>query len=197
MIMTTDQLALSLHRCWRGLGSFVRDRKGASIVELALATPILMLILLGTFDMAQYVLLNQKLNRAASAMADLVSQSPNITAAQVDQLFSAAQRLVEPFDLPVNGRVIVSSISRATGASARIDWQREGGGSLSASSNLGIANSMPTLPTTLSVREGENLIAAEVYYTHEPYLLSGLLPAGVIRHEAYRRARLGTLSTLN
>ena len=197
MIARPFPFGLSRLSPWRLVAGFIRDCRGASLVELAFAAPILMLMLAGTYDMAQYVLLHQKLNRAASSMADLVSQSPGITASEVDELFFAAQRLLQPYDLQGNGHVIVSSISRTGSADPLIDWQRQGGGTLSASSELGSTATVPALPTNLSVRDGENLIAAEVFFTHQPLLLDGFLPDGVIRHEAFRRARLGNISTLN
>lgn len=184
-------------RLRRNLGSLFRDRSGSMLVELAVVAPVCAMILLGTFDMAQYILLNQKLNRAATTMADLVSQPSTITEAELNQLFAAAQQLVEPFDLPGNGRVIVSSISRPAGEDPRIDWQREGGSLLSASSHIGVADGEPNMPNGFVFLDNESVIAAEVFFSFEPVIFSGFIPSGVIRHSSFRRPRLGVLSTLN
>jgi uncharacterized membrane protein len=175
-----------------------RDRRGGILVETALAIPVLVVLLLGCIEMAQFLLVHQKLNRAASTMADLVSQPATISAAEVDQLFDAAQHLLEPFDLEAHGHVIVTSVSREEGdPTATIDWQREGGGSLAAASRIGVPSGPADMPDGFEVREGENLIAAEIFYDYEPMFFSSLFHESVVWHHAYRRSRLGTLSPIN
>ncbi len=186
----------------RGACAFVRrlarERRGGVLVETAFAMPVLAVLLLGCIEMAQYLLIHQKLNRAASTMADLVSQPATISATEVDQLFDAAQHLLQPFDLEANGYVIVTSVSRDQGdPTATIDWQREGGGSLMASSRIGVPNGPAEMPDGFEVREGENLIAAEIFYDYQPMFFSSLFHESVVWHHAYRRSRLGTLSTIN
>ena len=119
--------------------SFLGDRRGTILIEMAFAVPILLILTLGCFDTARYILLHQKLDRAASTMADLVSRPTSISAAQIDSMFSAASELVLPFTLSTDGHVIVTSMSRVAGDVARIDWQHTGGGSLSATSAIGSA----------------------------------------------------------
>ena len=175
-----------------------KDRRGGVLVETAFAIPVLAVLLLGCIEMAQFLLVHQKMNRAASAMADLVSQPATITAAEVDQLFDAAQHLLQPFDLEARGRVIVTSVSRdPEDPTGMIDWQREGGGSLTAPSRIGIPAGPATMPDGFEVREGENLIAAEIFFDYEPMFFSSLFHESVVWHHAYRRSRLGALSTIN
>ncbi len=191
---------MSLDLASRGLRAtfrrFAKERRGAVLIEFAFALPIMVLMLLGTFDTARYVLLHQKMDRAASTMADLVSRPPTISQAQIDSMFSAANELVQPFDLALNGRVIVTSISKATGQDALIDWQHEGAGGLTASSSLG-ASGTANLPAGFTVRDGENVIVTEVFFDYEPMFLHYVLSSGVVSHLAMRRPRRGDLSTLN
>lgn len=181
-------------RLWR---RFRKDRRGSFLVELAFTLPVLLVITIGSFDTGRYVLLHQKMNRAASTMADLVSRPSSISTSQIDLMFSAAEELLQPFDLTGSGHVIVSSVSKAAGDAAVVDWQHTGGGSLSASSAVGTAGGAPTLPTGFTVRDGENLIVAEVFFDYEPYFLDFVLEPKVISHIAIRRPRRGDLSTLN
>ena len=185
-------------RLGRCLICFGGDRGGSVLVEMVTAIPILALLVLGSIEMAQYLLVHQKLNRAASTMADLVSQPATITEAEVDELFDAATHLLEPFDLENRGRVIVSSVSRDAGESTpMVDWQREGGGTYSATSHIGLPNGPATMPNGFVVRDGENLITAEIFFDYEPLFFSSLIEGGLIWHHAYRRSRLGALSTIN
>ena len=189
--------AATPRRLWRACRRFKEDRRGSFLVELALTLPVLLIIVIGSFDAGRYVLLHQKLNRAASTMADLVSRPSTISAGQIDLMFSAAAELVQPFDLTGSGHVIVTSVSKAAGDSARVDWQHTGGGSLSATSAVGTTGGSPTLPSGFTVRDGENLIVAEVFFDYEPYFLDFVLEPSVISHVAIRRPRRGDLSTLN
>jgi len=181
-----------------GLRRFLGDRRGGVLVEMAAAAPVLAMLLLGSIEMAQYLLVHQKLNRAASTMADLVSQPATITAAEVDELFDAANHLLQPFDLETRGRVIVTSVSRGQDdAAPTVDWQREGGGNYSAQSRIGAPDGVAEMPQGFVVREGENLITAEIFFDYEPIFFTGLFDGGVLWHHAYRRSQLGALSTIN
>lgn len=191
---TVRAVSRGVRRLWR---RFREDRRGSFLVELAFTLPVLLVITIGSFDTGRYVLLHQKMNRAASTMADLVSRPSSISSSQIDLMFSAADELLQPFDLTGSGHVIVSSVSKAAGDAAVVDWQHSGGGSLSASSAIGTAGGAPSLPSGFTVRDGENLIVAEVFFDYEPYFLDFVLEPSVISHVAIRRPRRGDLSTLN
>ncbi len=175
---------------------FASDRGGNVLVEFAVAMPVLLLLVLGSVEMGRYILLNQKLHNAAATMADLTARFETLSAAQVDNLFAATGQLVNPFDLDTNGRVIVSGVSAAVPNDPRVFWQRSGGGSYSATSQVGAVGGTAAVDTGLPVRVGETVIVAEIFYHYEPFLLS-LVDESVMWRIAYVRPRLGTLQTLN
>ena len=182
----------------RRLARFLGETRGAILVEMAFAVPILLVMVLGCFDTGRYILLHQKLDRAASTMADLVSRPTSISQSDIDSMFTAAGELLSPYDLTQSGLVIITSVSQAPGDSARIDWQHEGGGGLSASSDIGsTAGQLATLPSGFTMRDGENIIVAEVFFDHEPMFLEYLLGSGIVSHTAVRKPRRSDLSTLN
>ena len=53
---------------------FLRDRRGVAAIEFALILPILVLLCLGCFEVPRYVLIWQRIERAASGVSDLVAQ---------------------------------------------------------------------------------------------------------------------------
>ena len=172
-----------------------RDRTGSALIELGAVLPILVLLAMGGTEIARYALLNQKLDRVASTMGDLVAQSETLTAAQVDTLFAATAPVVWPFDMTQGGTVIVSSVSLQGGV-ARINWQRRGGGALTAASKIGVAGGVATLPTGMVVRTGDTLIIAEVWFNFAPVLYPEVAPAARLYHSAFFRPRLGSLNAL-
>src|SRR5690606_26763765 len=93
---------------WRRLSS---DRRGGLIAEFAAAMPVLVIMLLGGVEVSRFALLNQKMDRLATAMGDLVAQAESLTADDLDQLFLASSHVAWPFDIQANGRIIISSVS--------------------------------------------------------------------------------------
>ncbi len=184
---------------------FSSDTNGSTIIEFAFIVPIVLLMLLGGFDVARYILLNQKLDRAAATMSDLVSRPSNITEAEINQLMRAAVEVVEPFDLATDGGVIISSVYKRPGQAASVTWQIKGGGPLRPISIIGGVGNPPVMPNGFIIRDNENIITAEVYYDYKPLFFqalknianAGFLPDGMLVQTAYRQPRLGDLSTLS
>ena len=93
--------------------------------------------------------------------------------------------------------VIVSSVTNADGNGAVIAWQRSGGGTYSAASELGVEGDEPNLPDDFVVREGETAIISEVFYDFSPFLSELIVEPQVIYRSAHHRPRLGTLEEID
>ena len=175
----------------------IADRGGTVMVEFAIILPILMFVMLAGVDLVRFAMLQQKLNRAAVTMADLVSQYAVITTTHKDQIFLAMEHVIAPFPMGASGRVIISSISRVdAGNPVLVTWQRAGGGSATATSNFGTTGSTATLPAGFTVLAGQNVIVAEVFYDFEPLLFEAVLPSRRVEHNSFFRPRFGSLEAL-
>jgi hypothetical protein len=177
------------------LNALLNDRRGVSAVEFAFVAPILLSVAMGMIELARFALLTIKLQHASSTLADLATRDQTLSAATLDSLFSAARHILEPFDITSNGRAIVTGFGQPAGQSARIFWQRAGAGSYAAASELGSAGGSPVKPDDLVLREGDTIVAAEVYFRYEPWLL-GFVPEMKLRPVAFYRPRFGSLTTL-
>jgi TadE-like protein len=169
---------------------------GATAVEFALASPVLILLMLGSVELGRFIILNQKLDRVAVSMADLVARAETISEDQIDDIFFAAAQVAEPFPIADAGRVFVSSVINPEGDGAEIAWQRSGVGTLAESSQLGSEGNAATLPPDFDVREGETAIVAEVFFEFEPFLSELILQPQTVYKRAYHRPRLGTLDEI-
>lgn len=186
----------SLLRGWRALRAAAADRRGAALMEFAIACPVFVVLLVGGVDLSRLIILNQKLDRVASGLGDLVAQSDEMTQAQMNQIFAATTHVAAPFDFPRDGRVVITSIS-VTGGTPRINWQAGGGGSLSVSSRIGVgAGSTVVLPQGLTVTGSDTLVAAEVFFDFESLFGLGLVPSARLYHRSFFRPRVGSLKTL-
>ena len=62
-----------------GLAGWKLGTAGNVAVEFALALPVLMLLMLGSAEMARFVILHQKIDRVAVTMSDLVARAETIS----------------------------------------------------------------------------------------------------------------------
>lgn len=111
---------------------FVSAERGLAFIEFALVAPFILLVLFGGIELTRYMLIVQKVDKTAYAMADLVAQLDPATAQRrdgeidIDEMnnvvFRQLQALMAPYDASTNGSVIISSIRRERDVT-RIKWQ--------------------------------------------------------------------------
>jgi Flp pilus assembly pilin Flp len=167
---------------------FLREDRGAIAIEFGLVISTLIVILMGCFEAGRYILLNQKLDRTSSSVADLISQANNVTTSVLSDVYAAADEQTEPFDLKGHGRVIISSVYKPA-STATVAWQCNGAGSYAATSHIGSAGGDASMPSSLPVDIGENIIVAEVFYDYKPFLFQGIFQPSIFRHTTFMRPR--------
>lgn len=150
---------------------FLRGERGFAAAEFALWLPLILLILFGCFEATRYIMIHQKLDRAATQVADLVSQAEALTEGQLDDIYDAAVAQMQPYDIETQGEIIVSSVFR-TGGDDTIVWQRNHGSA--GNSQVGAEGGPAALPTNFSLTDNENTIVAEVLYNYEPVFFGAL-----------------------
>jgi hypothetical protein len=171
-------------------------RSGNVAVEFALAVPVLLLLMLASAELARFVILHQKIDRVATTTSDLVSRVETISESQILDIFTAVDDVASPFDLSELGIVIVSAVINPGGEGPEIAWQRSGGGTNSATSQIGTEGGTATLQGDFEVREGETAIISEVYYDFSPFLSELIVEPQTIYRIAHHRPRLGTLTEI-
>lgn len=170
------------------------DQRGTFVVEMAMAMPVLLVLLLVGIEFTRYVLVNQKVERASASLADLVAQSTVMTEGGMDNLFEAAKYVMEPFDIGAHGRLIVTSVA-ASGGPPRIRWQRSYGAG-SETSNFGNQGAVAKLPDGMVVRDGENVILCEAFFRYEPMVSQGIIENSTVQRFAAFRPRYGSLDKI-
>ncbi len=145
------------------------NEKGIVSVEVAAATPILAMMALSCVEVTSFVLFNQKMDRAVTAMGDLTAQAKGLTVADVANLYDAAEYIMRPYDLDTTGAIIVTSISTPAGGTPTVNWQWN---SAATASQFGGSGSAASLPAGFIVREGESVIVSEIYADYDPIALS-------------------------
>jgi len=183
----------------RLIGRFRRDRRGVAAIEFALILPILALLALGCFEVPRYVLLWQRLERASSGVSDLVAQADDpITVNQLTDIFSAAQIMMQPYDIKNSGTIIVTSINNPTGGTGVKNTWRVSCGVAANTSKLGSVNATPSgavFPAALSPALDNEVLVAEVYFAYTPVFRTYIFPGATLYTIAYTRPRNHNLIT--
>jgi Flp pilus assembly protein TadG len=171
------------------------NQRGNFAVELALTLPVLVVLFMVGIEFTRFLLINQKVERTAATIADLVSQSEGISEGEMANLFMATEYVMEPFQLGVEGRVIVSSISSKGGGPAKINWQRFYGGG-SGGSMFGDEGETADLPDGFVVRDGESLVACEAFYVYKPTIVQDVLKPQTVHRWSVFRPRFSSLEEI-
>ena len=171
-----------------------RWRRGIAATEFALTLPIWVIMLLGGADGTYCMLVNEKTDRIAYTVTDIVTQYQTVTMADLSDIVGAASQLMEPFPFSTKGVVIVTSVYKPAGQAPYICWQYSGGGSLTQNSKIGTTGGSPQLPNGLTLNDNDNVIISEVYYNFTPMFVSAnLFSANQVYRVAIYKPRLSPL----
>lgn len=158
--------ALRAGRLFRRFGC---DRRGIAALEFALVVPLLMVMYFVTIEVSQGIETNKKLARAASTVADLVTQQQAMTASQLIEIMNVGKAVLKPYgrsDLKFVATAI--EVTDEATPRVRVAWSKASAGAkqpcLAAQ-----AGSVPSLPPRLQVR-GSYLIHVRACLDYEPII---------------------------
>lgn len=117
---------MNLRRFSRDLA---RAREGVALVEFAFVAPVLLLLILGGMEVANFALANLRVNQMAISVADNSGRvRTSVDETDIYEVFTAADLLGDRLDFEDNGRVVLSSLTdngeRGRDAGQVIAWQR-------------------------------------------------------------------------
>lgn len=81
----------------RQLKTFTSKEDGVAAVEFALLLPVLLILLIGMAETTEALNHDRKVSQVASTLADLVSQSQELTRLEVDDLMWSARTIMFPY----------------------------------------------------------------------------------------------------
>jgi len=183
-----------------------RDRSGVALVELALALPLFLLMIMGLAELCHYALMKQRLSQIALQVADNAGRLGSVelagpqrlTEAQVNDVLLGGTVAGEGLDFAHRGRIILSSLEQNTDKGQWIHWQRCRGG-LDHRSSYGVENAGAEGTSFPGMGPSDSRILAdadrpamfvEVAYRHEPLTFLNLLSSPMIVEIAAMPARV-------
>jgi Flp pilus assembly protein TadG len=168
---------------------FKASRHGVAAIEFALIAPVMLLMLLGTYEVAQAIAAKRKAVLTATTVANIVTQYTSISASlTMPDILNASATVLSPF-AAANAIVVVSSISIDAQGKATIAWSQALNG---AARPVG---QVVAIPAALAV-PNTSLIFGETTYAYTPDIDFLSLGASDLYSSVYMLPRSSTSITL-
>lgn len=166
----------------RPLGRLLRCRRGIAASEFALILPLMVLVLVGTVELGNALLLDRKVSRAAHIAADLVAQARQISTGELNDVFQAVEEILQPF--PASMAITLTSVYfDPSNSEVRVVWSQTHNGDARSQGSLF------TLPQNDMLSAGESVIVAEISYAYSPLFADLILGDITLTDQAYLKPR--------
>lgn len=145
------------------------DRRATALVEFAASAPVLLLLFLGGYQLADASACKRKATTVARAIADMVSQYTIISESELRDLLTASTQIMSPYAVDA-AQVRVSLITVNNKGKGKVTW--------SCGFHIGarvVATNISDLPSDLA-EKGDVYILSEVKYNYDRHL-GNLIPA--------------------
>jgi len=187
-----------------------RHIRGVASLEFVIIVPILLILLLGIYQIAQLVRVNMKLSGVAVSVADLVAQQANGVSggagSALRNFCSAGQLMMTPFPSSGNSgnfTLAVSSVTNYSPGNVRVDWEVDGACSRAAPA-IGNTNAIALATTPINLLPttgpsgtigvaGDSVIVVQANYNYTS-LLQYLAPTiTMMTHTGFARPRANSV----
>jgi Flp pilus assembly protein TadG len=141
-----------------------RNNDGVGAVEFALIAPVLIILYIGSLEVSVAMSVNKKLARAASTVADLITQENSVNKTYLESMVNVGQSVMTPFRSD-GLKVKVTGISVDSAGQATASWSWQDGNSRPYA-----VGSVQSLPTDLAI-PNTFLVRTELEFDHQLLLV--------------------------
>jgi Flp pilus assembly protein TadG len=150
---------------------FFASERGNVAIEFALVMPILVTLVMGIFEINNYILAHNRLSRTASELANLICRQQT-NATTITGFLKTPQTTLSEYNFAGNGTAIATHIynkgQTTQATNMLIGWQLSVG---SSKSKIGTAGGAPSnIPGNLVITGGQEIVVVELYLTYKPVL---------------------------
>ncbi len=176
----------------KALRRFLRDHEGVAAIEFALVAPVLIIAYLGMADITLGLMAARKTSHLAATIGDLASQSDNLTASNISDLWTIGASMLSPFNTTVGLKMRLTEVEMNTNNQIVVMWSKST--SNWSSDGLGVSTAFPAItPTQLPVNQ--YLIVTDVEYDYISPFGKFLPGTTVFTYTFYHHPRNGTQVT--
>ena len=171
------------------LKNIASDERGLAAIEFALIAPVAILLYCGFAELTMAMMAERRAAHTASVVADLVSQTPTITAAQMTDVWTVGNSIMSPFS-PTTLALRVTSVTADNLGVPRVTWS-QGNGMGALTGGAAVSGFPPTL-----LAAGDSVIMADVQYAYTSPLQMVLPSVLTFRDTFYLKPRRSASVTL-
>lgn len=151
-----------ISRLQRGLRNLARDTRGVSAIEFALILPLMITMYIGAVEFSDALTVKRRVTAVASATADLTAQADEVSASDVNDIFTAATSILTPYSTtPIS--IVLTSVVADANNNTTVEWSCALQG---APKSQGAAFELPAGLT----QPFSSIVVAEVSYNYSPPL---------------------------
>lgn len=146
--------------------TLLTDRRGVAAVEFALIAPLLLSLYFVTMEVSQGIESNKKVSRAASMVADLITQRSALERADVQSIMQIGNAILYPYNRTAPTiEVTAIWITDENAPKAKVEWSRK------MANNAFVAGpakgTLVTIPDSLKIR-GTFLVRVTAQLDYRP-----------------------------
>lgn len=153
------------------LKRLAKDKRGVSAVEFALVAPVMILLYFGLAELTMAMMAERRASHTASAIADLVAQTPQINQTEMDAIFMIGDAILKPFPTTTL-KMRVTSVKADANNIPKVTWSKS-----KNLSPLTAGSTVTSFPANL-LAANESLVMAESSYTFTSPLKK-VMPNGI------------------
>ena len=166
------------------LRRFQSDRRGISAIEFALILPLIILLLAGTVDIGQALMVDRRMDLVVATVSDLTSQQSSWSASKLDAILAGTATISEPFGT-ANLNIVVAAVSVDALNNQTVDWSR----AFQATPWVAGNRSPVTLSSTV-LQSGTQIIVARATYSVQTPFATFLQPLTGFKAYSFTRTTI-------
>ena len=151
---------------------FARDSKGVAAIEFAYIAPILLVMLMATFELSRAISIDRRLNSVSAMASELVAREEQVAAGDLKNIYRSLNHVMEPYD---DNSLVVRLIQVRTdlNGATKVEWSSE----INSTAVQDAGNSPLPAPysqcSTYNIdaelkQNGSRVVVGEVGYNYQP-----------------------------
>lgn len=155
------------------------EARGAALPEFAILFPLIMALLMGSYDIGRALTINQKVISASQIIADLITRQQTVTMETLEEIILAGQLAIDPYSREPFGYDIIG-IRYTSGGAPSEQWR--------LTDNMSPNDDVIDRATNLG-GPGEGVVAVSAAYTYRPFFTGFISNDILMRETAILRGR--------
>jgi len=151
---------------------YFADKRGVAAVEFAYIAPILLVMLMATFELSRAVSIDRRLNSVSAMASELVAREETIDSEDLKNIYRSLNHVMKPYD---DDSLVVRLLQIRTGnaGTTKVEWSSEINATAVQSTGSDPLPAPYTQCQNFSIdaelkQNGSRVVVAEVGYNYQP-----------------------------